>query len=264
MPATYTAEVGAGIVHSFAATETSIMHTSDFEVLEATDTPIGMIYLSRRSFLGKPQDHIFEIHIDGALLMSSLNPVSERALSHLALRLHHGREGLRVLIGGLGLGYTAQAALQDSRVESVRIVDKMAFVIDWMKKGLLPLSDLLSTPKVQLVQDDVYANLLGPADDTYDLILIDVDHEPDRPLDPSSAPFYTIEGQRQVAKHLAAGGVLGVWSASDHEGFFETLGEVYPQTSREYISWTNDYEGETSQSFNNVVFLAKGTQTLDI
>ena len=115
------------------------MSSLDFDVLDAVDTAIGNIYLSRRELATEPFSTVYDVHIDGQLLMSSISPLSEQRLSSSALALHKG-SNLRVLVGGLGLGYTAQAALASPRVANVRVVDKMDFVINWMRKGLLPMS----------------------------------------------------------------------------------------------------------------------------
>jgi spermidine synthase len=229
-----------------------------FDVLDSYDSPIGTIYLCRRELQVQPSPPVYEVQIEGQLLMSSLEPVSERRLSTSAIALHRGAGDLRVLIGGLGLGYTAQAALESPRVSRVRVVDRMDFVIRWMRDGLLPLSaELAADPRVELVQGDVYADLLGPATTTHDLILVDVDHAPDRLLDPASAPFYSVAGQRRVSAHLADGGVLAVWSARDNDDFFAVLTEVYPEVVREDVRWVSAHPGESEEPFHNVLFLVR-------
>jgi spermidine synthase len=237
-----------------------LMYPIDFEVLDSADTPIGTIYLSTRKLSAEPSsDIVHEVHINGHLLMSSVSPVSEKHLSTSALALHTGRDKLRVLVGGLGLGYTAQAALADERVASVRVVDKMDFVIGWMRKGTLPCSAELTTdPRVELVQGDVYADLLSPPRETFDLILIDVDHAPTDPLDPASLPFYTPEGQRMVAQHLAPGGVLGVWSAYDDDDFHAVMQQVYPGATREDVRWERVEQVDPPRPpFHNVLFFGQ-------
>jgi spermidine synthase len=228
---------------------------SDPLIIAHADTDIGTIYLSQREH----QDEttcVHEIRIDGALLMSDVSPVSEQRLSTAGLARHPGKGPLRVLVGGLGLGYTAQAALADPRVSLVRVAEKMDFIIDWMARGLLPLSDEFATEeRLEIVQTDVYRDLLGPPTETYDLILVDVDHEPNNPLSPDSEPFYTVEGQRCVARHLSPGGVLGVWSAFDDEPFARVLAAVYPSGDREEVTWPDDEAPD--RTYCNMLFFAR-------
>ena len=70
----------------------------DYDVVDAVSSPIGTIYLSRRKLITQPSPLVYEVQIDGHLLMSSLNPVSERKLSTSALELHQGAGDLRVLV----------------------------------------------------------------------------------------------------------------------------------------------------------------------
>jgi spermidine synthase len=226
------------------------------EILEHCETDIGMIYLRRRprDEVGNP-GWVSEIQINGHLLMSSVDPVSERALATKALSMHEGDGPRRVLVGGLGLGYTAAAALEGPGIAKVRVVERMDFIIEWMNRGLFPLSEtLVANERVEIVQGDVYEDLLGPASETYDLILIDVDHAPHDPLSPTSKPFYQVEGQRRVSRHLAPGGLLGVWSAHDDDAFADVLATVYPKSHRERIEWPDrEVPGAT---YRNLLFMA--------
>lgn len=225
-----------------------------FEVIDWVDTPIGTISLRRREV---PTGEVTEVMIDNELLMSSLNTISERALATCALGLHPEGKDLRVLVGGLGLGYTAQQALKDPRVGHVRVVDRLPTVIGWLRDGKVPLSrELTADPRVEIVEGDVYAELLGPGTEEYDLVLVDVDHAPGSPLDPASEPFYTWQGQRQVIEHLAPGGVLGVWSAEDDRWFADALAEVWPFSAREHIRW-NDEHISNGEEIHEVIFLAR-------
>jgi spermidine synthase len=227
-----------------------------FEVVDSRVTPIGVLDLRRRELPAKPGMIVTEITINDEMLMSSLSTVSESALSTTALDLHTGGDGLKVLVGGLGLGYTAHVALADPRVAHVRVVDRLPAVIGWMRQGLLPLSDELNADeRLEICEGDVYAELLCPGTEAWDLILIDVDHSPTEPLDPKSEPFYTWQGQRQVIEHLAPDGVLGVWSSGDDHYFAAVLDEIYPEARRERIRWLNELIDE--EEIEEVIFLAR-------
>lgn len=226
---------------------------TELEVLEHARTPIGTIYLGRRPAISGP-GWIHEIRIDGALLMSNINPVSERQLTSSALELHSEARDLSVMVGGLGLGHTTEIALQSPRVASVRVVEKMDFVIDWMNRGLLPLSESFAADeRLTIERGDVYEELLAPPSRQYDLILVDVDHSPHHPLSEASLPFYTEAGQRQVAAHLRPGGYLAVWSVDDSENFMQVLESVYPRTKREQVEWVNEDKPTLN---HNVLFFA--------
>jgi spermidine synthase len=104
------------------------------------------------------------------------------------------------------------------------VVELLDPVIAWLEKGWLPTGEALaSDPRLEVVQGDVYARLLGPAEQAADVILIDVDHAPDEPLDASSGAFYTARGLRAVAEHLRPGGVLAIWSTDPNPAFEATV-----------------------------------------
>lgn len=231
------------------------------EILDAVERSIGMVYLSRFREPIRPLDWVYTVRIDGELLMSSVSPLSERELATRAIAAHAGPT-LRVLVGGLGLGYTAQAALESDRSALVRVVDQMDFVIRWMRDGLLPLSEQLNgDPRLELVQSDVYADLMGPAQETWDLILVDIDHAPDAPLDVASLAFYTEAGQAKVRQHLAPGGILAVWSAWDNDAFAAVMERAYADAWREQIEWsTADVESDGGQILNNTLFFGRAPQ----
>src|SRR3954468_1107847 len=105
-----------------------------FEELAWRQTPIGEISLRRRRDPRLEVD-IYEVKLGDEFLMSSLFTVAEIELARLGLAAANG-EQLDVLVGGLGLGYTAQAALADPRVVSVVVVDALLPVIEWHQRGL--------------------------------------------------------------------------------------------------------------------------------
>lgn len=227
-----------------------------FEILDDVDSPLGPMTLRRRELLGRPGTIVTEVSVDMELLMSSLNTVSEEALATRAAAWHGGRE-LRCLVGGLGLGYTAQAALDTGQVAELRVVERLPVVIDWLRRGLFPLSERLGgDPRASFHEADVYAELLDPPAETWDLILIDVDHSPAETLDVSSRPFYEAEGLKVVAEHLAPGGVLAVWSVADDDAFAANLAAVFAESKRETVTWVNELIDD-GQEVDDVLFLAR-------
>lgn len=211
-----------------------------FEVLDLQETPLGQLCLRRRELLSRPGTVVTEVTLDHVFLMSSYHTESERALTELGLRVHGGRD-LSVLVGGLGLGYTAREALASDRVARVETVELLEPVIAWLDKGWLPVGDeLRGDNRFQLTQGDVYERLLGPCERPCDVILIDVDHAPDEPLDDDSAAFYTPAGLRNVAAHLNPGGVLTVWSTFENPAFTAALEAAFDHVEVETVAWWND------------------------
>ena len=198
----------------------------------------------RRELLSKPGTVVTEISLDHEFLMSSYITLSERALSRIALEMHPG-DKLQVLVGGLGLGYTAWQALQSPRVARAEVVELVPAVIRWMAEGLVPLSAALcAEPRIEMVAGDVFQRLALPPESEapkFDLILIDVDHSPEEQLGTSRCGgFYTADGLRLARRHLAPGGVLGVWSYAESSPFADALREVFREVRIEPVSFVND------------------------
>ncbi len=211
-----------------------------FEILAYEPTELGMLCLRRRELLCEPGTIITEVTLNHEFLMSSYLTASERALSEVALSMHAGSE-LRVLVGGLGLGYTARAALESDRVVHSEVVEFLPQVIDWLKQGMVPLSEELNAEsRLVVTQGDVYQRLLNPPTECHDLILIDVDHSPDENLGTANGQFYTAAGLRRAKLHLAKGGILGVWSYAESSPFVDALHEVFGEVRVEPVTVFNN------------------------
>ncbi len=224
------------------------------DVIAYEPSPIGMICLRRRAIPSEPGAFATEITVDHQFLMSSANTDSERALASRALALH-GRSGLRVLVGGLGLGYTAREALASERVAAVEVVELLAPVGDWLARGLMPLSgELRGDARFSVRIGDVYAELAAPPDTLRDLVLIDVDHSPEERLGPSNAAFYTVGGLTLAKRHLAPGGVLAVWSYAASSPFESALRAVFREVVVEKVRFANRVVGDEE---TNWLFLAR-------
>jgi spermidine synthase len=215
------------------------MDASDLEILAYEPSPLGMICLQQRGMASEPGAVVTEITLDHQFLMSSHNTASERALARVGLEMHAGKD-LRVLVGGLGLGYTAREVLRSDRVAHVEVVELLAPVIDWLERGLVPLAEeLRADSRFAVSEGDVYRRLASPPERTHDLILVDVDHSPDEPLGSGSASFYTEEGLALAGRHLASDGLLGVWSYAESPPFAAALRRVFREVRVEPLTFEN-------------------------
>ncbi len=231
------------------------MSPSNLEILAYEDTPLGPLCLRRRELLSDPGTVVTEVTLNHQFLMSSLHNDSERALARFALEMHGGSE-LSVLVGGLGLGYTVQAALASERVAKVEAVELLTPVIDWLEADMIPLSaELKADDRFSTVKGDVYARLMGPPEERFDLILIDVDHAPDDRLDEANGLFYTQEGLRRASRHLAPGGVLGVWSYAESSPFSRALHRVFDEVRVEGVTF---YVAMVQEERTDWLFFARG------
>ncbi len=232
-----------------------------FAELAWHETPMGELSLRRRldPALGT---EVYEVKLGDEYLMSSLFPVAEIALADLGLAELAG-EDLDVIVGGLGLGYTARTVLADPRVRSLVVVDALGEVIDWHRQGLLPFAGAVATdPRSRLVRGDFFA--LTAEAGGYDqehpgrpvhAILVDIDHSPRHLLHPRHAAFYTAEGLRDLARHLHPGGVFGLWSNDPPEDEFTALlGEVFATARAEVVPFDNPLQRRTS---TNTVYVAR-------
>ena len=234
-----------------------------FEEIDWQPTPIGEISLRRRRHPVSGDD-VYEVKLGDEFLMSSLFTTGEIALTELALAQLPGTElpELDVAVGGLGLGYTAQAALDDARVRSLIVIDALAEVIDWHQRHLVPLgARLTSDARCRLVHGDFFALAADPGGldpmepgRRFHAILLDVDHSPRHVLHPRHAALYQPAGLRALAAHLHPGGVFALWSNDPpDEEFTSALGEVFAQSAAHVVDFDNPLQGGTSA---NTVYLA--------
>lgn len=217
-----------------------------FEELDYAPTPIGAISLRRRHILALKTD-VFEILLGEEHLMSSLFTASEIALADKGLAALNG-DTLDVLVGGLGLGYTAQAVLAHESVADLTVVDLLAPVIRWHEEGLVPMkTELADNPRCRLVQGDFFAmaaSEVGFDRDQpgrqYDALLIDIDHTPERLLHGGSKGFYTPEGLRAVQRFVKPGGIVGLWSdEAPDEAITALLGQAFDEAWAEPVVFAN-------------------------
>jgi CTP:molybdopterin cytidylyltransferase MocA/spermidine synthase len=235
-----------------------------FEELAFSETAMGPISLRRRRDPSLQVD-VFEAKLGEEFLMSSLFTVAEVELARLGLAELAGAE-LDVVVGGLGLGYTARAVLDDDRVRSLLVVETLAEVIDWHQRELLPdTAGLATNPRARLVHADFFsaAGSRQGWDPTkprhrYDAVLVDIDHTPHHVLHPSHLSFYTEAGLRALATHLKPGGVFALWSDDPpDEPFGVVLAAVFPRTQAHVVTFPNPFtQGEST----NTVYVAVASE----
>jgi spermidine synthase len=231
------------------------MSVSNLEILAYDPSPLGLLCLRRRELLSHPGTLVTEVTLNNEFLMSSLYTDSERALARTALQLHSG-DDLLVLVGGLGLGYTAHEALVSDRVARVEVVELLPQVIDWLERGLVPLASVLRDERrLAVVQDDIFRRLASSPDDLHDVILIDVDHSPEERLGEESSSFYTTLGLLAARRHLASDGVMAVWSYVESPPFADALRTVFEQVRVEPVTYVNRL---VDQQQTDWLFFARG------
>lgn len=226
-----------------------------FEELDWQETRMGELTLRRRADPGTGE-LIYEVKLKDEYLMSSLFTRAEEQLATLGLAAAEGTD-LHVLVGGLGLGYTAATALHDSRVRKLDVIDALPAVIEWHERELLPMSaQLVRDPRVTLVHDDFFAVVRrppAPEDARYDVVLLDVDHSPQHTLDPSHADLYTSAGIESLARHLTDRGVFALWSDDPPDAdFLTTLSSVLDDCAAHVVEFDNRLTGGIS---SNTVYI---------
>lgn len=224
--------------------------------LAYVETPMGDLLLRRR-FDPAAQCDVYEVKLGDEFLMSSLFTVAEEELARLGLAALSGDEPLDVVVGGLGLGYTAVTALDDARIRSLIVIDALPPVIDWHKRRLLPVSErLVGDTRTRLVAADFFAwargeQPAGTPSAPVDAILLDVDHTPQHTLDASHGGLYTVAGFARLAERLRPGGVFALWSdEAPHPATLEHLRAVFDDVAGHTVAFANLLTG--GESVNGV------------
>ncbi len=161
--------------------------------------------------------HHFEIVSNGVFLMDTRDGRSERLLVDLALR--HAPPRARVLIGGLGVGFSLAQALRSDRVAEATVVEIEPRIVAWGRTHLAPFSgNALADPRTRIVADDLAAWLVRSAD-TFDAICLDVDNGPSWTVADGNWALYSDEGLALLRRRLGPSGVVTIWSAAAEPAF---------------------------------------------
>lgn len=206
------------------------------EVLARVTTSRGDLQLQRRG------EH-YEVISNGIFLMATYNGESERRLVTAAISAAAAPR--RVLIGGLGVGFSLAAALADPRPEQVTVVEIEERLIAWNRNHLAPFSgNALADPRTRLVHADL-VRWLHETDEQFDAICLDIDNGPDWTVFDSNQALYNDDGLAKLWQRLTPGGAVSFWSAAAAPGLAERLTHHFravqaiavavPRTEPDYI-----------------------------
>jgi spermidine synthase len=221
----------------------------DFEELDFQQTALGDISLRRRREPRAAGIDVFEVKLGDEYLMSSLFTVGEQALATLGLAAVTNST-CDVVVGGLGLGYTACAALAFAQVREMLVVEALAPVIAWHRRALVPLgAQLNADQRCRLLCGDFFA-LAASAEGfdhtnpgrQFDAILLDIDHSPQHRLDDNHDEFYGPVGLAALAAHLRPAGVFAMWSNDPPDDAFSALlRSAFATVRAQVVSFANPY-----------------------
>ncbi|MCC5968499.1 MAG: spermidine synthase [Pararhodobacter sp.] len=232
-----------------------------FEELDYCVTPIGALSLRRRRDLRLGVD-VFEIKLGDEFLMTSYFTASEVALGRLGVAACDGT-ALDVVVGGLGLGYTAQAVLEHGAVSELLVVEFLGPVIEWHESGVLPMGrKLTDNPRCRLLQGDFFAMAASKTGfdvnrpgRLFDAVLVEIDHTPEFLLDERSDSFYQLDGLMFLRMHLKPKGIFGLWSNDPtDQRFLDRLAQAFPEAWAEPVIFHNPL---TDRPFTQTVYLAR-------
>jgi spermidine synthase len=204
------------------------------EVARATSER-GELVLRRRT------DGALELRANGVFVMDTVETSTERALATRALALHAGPA--TVLIGGLGLGFTLAAVLEDERIDRVTVAEIEPALVGWMYAGTVPGAQMLADPRVTVAVGDVAAVLRDSQPSAYDLVLLDVDNGPGYLVHDANAGLYRAPALEQAKRATRPGGTVVLWSAAEAPELETTMEAVFGRWRSEAVPYEVDLQG---------------------
>lgn len=165
-------------------------------------------------------DGTYTIRVDGAILMSTRRHASEEKLAELGCRRAKDIRGARVLIGGLGFGFTLRAALAALPADATVVTAEMlAAVIAWNRNPLFKLAaDAMADPRVVILQKDI-GDVIRESPSSFDGIILDVDNGPAALTFEGNRRLYDLEGLQRIHAALRPGGCVAFWSSAQDRAF---------------------------------------------
>jgi spermidine synthase len=183
----------------------------EHEVVARAESERGEVVVRRRT--DDQGEDVLELRVNGVFVMDTAETGTERRLARATLAAVAFPR--RILVGGLGLGFTLAELLDDPRVERVLVAEIEHAVVEWMRAGVLPGAEQLADPRVHVAVGDVRDLAADLGEGAYDVILLDVDNGPDFLVHEANAALYEPDFLARCRHLLAPEGALAVWSSTE-------------------------------------------------
>jgi spermidine synthase len=202
------------------------------EVIARADGVLGELALRRRG-------EVYELIVNGVFLMDSAETSTEELLAQVTLDRHPQPQ--RVLVGGLGLGFTVATLLADARVDRIDVVEIEPQLVAWLRSGIVPsATPVVGDPRVHIDIGDIRDALATAAPESYDGILLDVDNGPDFLVHEHNAAVYGDDVLRQAQAALAEEGMLAVWSSTSSQRLDAAMSRIFGVVDETVVDLTRE------------------------
>ncbi len=181
--------------------------------------------------LRRRDDGALELRVNGLFVMDDVETASERALAQQVVDAG-ARE---ILVGGLGLGYTARELLAHDDVQRVVVAELHGEIVEWMREGEIPGRDLIDDPRLEIVVGDVQDVVRAQLPHSLDAIVLDVDNGPDFLVHDENAAVYRDDFVRECADRLRPDGCLSIWSMADSAPLRAVLLNRFTAVTAEHV-----------------------------
>jgi spermidine synthase len=196
------------------------------ERARATTERGEIVLRERRSTADTETPGVLELRVNGVFVMDTRETTTEQELARAALA--QVEDPRAVVVGGLGLGYTAHEVLADRRVERLVVVEIEEPLVGWMRDGTVPHGpSYLADERLTVVIADIRQVMAEATPEGYDLVLLDVDNGPGYLVHEQNAEVYGTDFLSSVAQALRPGGAVAVWSSAESPALYDALATVF-------------------------------------
>ena len=193
----------------------------------------------------------YEVVMNGVFIMASYNRLSSAALVNMAMDRLKAREDVQVLVGGLGMGLSAAAALSFSSVSRVDVVELEPLIVDWNRTWFADLNrHCLDDPRINIVVADFHDYVTNTAE-RYDLVCLDIDNGPEMLVRETNERVYSPGFLRMIRKIVKPDGVFSLWAYTRDEDLVRAMAAVFSGCTVEEV-----WEEHESREQSYCIYLA--------